>query len=281
MKDQRPEQDRFNDHESHLKETEKQSVSDALPPRAAVLHETIRTQGQEELERSVSALWWSALAAGLSMGFSMVAKGLIHAHLPDSGVRDLLSNFGYSVGFIIVIIARQQLFTENTLTAVLPLMHERSSRVLVQLLRLWGVVLVGNLAGTCLFAACLSYGNVFPEGVRPVFIQMGQALMANTSQQMFTKGIVAGWLIATMVWLIPAARESKIVIIVLMTYLIGIAELTHIIAAFTEAWFLMFQGQASLTAVLWHFGAPTLLGNIVGGSLIFALISHAQVHREV
>jgi formate/nitrite transporter FocA (FNT family) len=104
--------------------------------------------------------------------------------------------------------------------------------------------------------------------------------MENTPWQMFTKGIAAGWLIATMVWLLPAAERSKIAVIVIVTYVIALGEFTHIIVGSVEVFYLVFAGQASPTDYLLRFALPTLAGNIVGGSLIFALISHAQVRSD-
>ncbi|HEY3838032.1 MAG TPA: formate/nitrite transporter family protein, partial [Bryobacteraceae bacterium] len=93
---------------------------------AAVIHEAIRKDGDEELQRPMSALAWSGLAAGMSMGFSFLAEGLFRSHLPDAPWRPLLVNLGYPVGFLIVVIGRQQLFTENTLTAIIPLLARRN-----------------------------------------------------------------------------------------------------------------------------------------------------------
>ncbi len=93
------------------------------------------------------ALLWSAIAAGISMSFSMVARGVLHAHLPQTDIGFLVECLGYTVGFIVVILARQQLFTENTVTAVLPVMSRPTLPNLGALGRLWGVVLVGNLMG--------------------------------------------------------------------------------------------------------------------------------------
>jgi formate/nitrite transporter FocA (FNT family) len=90
-----------------------------------VVYETIRREGEEELHRKVSSLWWSGLAAGLSMGFSFIAEGLLMAHLPDTPWRLLVSGAGYSVGFLIVVLGRQQLFTENTLTVFLPVLLDK------------------------------------------------------------------------------------------------------------------------------------------------------------
>lgn len=98
-----------------LSAQEKHEVDRNQPPRAAVLHEIIRTQGNQELERSVAALWWSALAAGLTMGLSLMAMGLLNARLPEGEAFKVIASFGYCAGFLAVILARQQLFTENTL----------------------------------------------------------------------------------------------------------------------------------------------------------------------
>jgi len=73
------------------------------------------------MERPITSLWWSGVAAGLSISFSLLAQALLQAHLPDTSWRPLLTSLGYPVGFLIVVLARQQLFTENTITPVLPL----------------------------------------------------------------------------------------------------------------------------------------------------------------
>lgn len=79
------------------------------------------------------------------MGFSLITEGLLHAHLPDVPWSPLISNFGYTIGFLIVVLGRQQLFTEDTLTVVLPLLGRRDGSTLMNVLRLWTVVLLANL----------------------------------------------------------------------------------------------------------------------------------------
>src|SRR5580704_194374 len=144
---------------------EQKQVEERLAIGANVVYETIRREGEEELHRPATALAWSALAAGLSMGFSFIAEGLLTAHLPDQPWRPLISRFGYSVGFLIVILGRQQLFTENTVTVVLPLLIRKDLNTFLRMLRLWAVVLAGNLVGTFLFALCLGKVGVFNSSV--------------------------------------------------------------------------------------------------------------------
>ena len=95
-------------------------------PRAAIVFETVRREGQQELERPTVSLAFSGLAAGLSMGFSLVATGVIQAALPvNAAWTPLVANLGYTLGFLIVVMGRQQLFTENTVTAIIPLLDSR------------------------------------------------------------------------------------------------------------------------------------------------------------
>lgn len=264
-----------------LSHGEKSDVEEKTPPRAAVLHEVIRRAGEVELKRSVAALGWSSLAAGLSMGFSMLARGLLHRYLDGAPHSMLIEGFGYSFGFLVVILSRQQLFTENTMTVVLPIMTAPSLRKLGCLLRLWLVVLLGNLLGVALFAYGLLHLQQFDGPTQDAFAALGRELMHNSPFQMFTKGILAGWLISTMVWMLAATERSKLLVIILATYVIAIGGFTHIIVGSAESLYLVFAGELAFHDYVFAFALPTLAGNIVGGSLIFALISHAQVRSDV
>jgi len=264
-----------------LSAQEQHEVDRNQPPRAAVLHEIIRTQGNLELERSIAALWWSALAAGLTMGLSLMAMGLLSSRLPDHEGFKVIASFGYCAGFLAVILARQQLFTENTLTAVLPIMSKPTLGNFGRLLRLWGVVLVGNLCGTLLVAYVMLHLPIFDPRTDQAFLEIGRKVMENDTGQMFAKGIISGWMIATMVWMIPSMESAKMWIIILITYLMALGDFTHIVVGSAEVSYLVFAGQLSWEDFWMVFAGPTLAGNIVGGSFIFALISHAQIRSEV
>jgi formate/nitrite transporter FocA (FNT family) len=263
-----------------LSAKEQHEVEKNQPPRAAVLHEIIRTQGNQELERSVAALWWSALAAGLTMGLSLMGMGLLNSRLPDGEGFKVIASFGYCAGFLAVILARQQLFTENTLTAVLPIMSKPTLGNFGRLLRLWSVVLVGNLCGTLLVAYVMLELPIFDSKTDVAFLDIGRKVMENDVSQMFAKGIISGWMIATMVWMIPSMESAKMWIIILVTYLMALGDFTHIVVGSLEVGYLVFAGELPWKDFWLVFAGPTLVGNIVGGSFIFALISHAQIRSE-
>ncbi|MGY2260822.1 formate/nitrite transporter family protein [Pseudomonas sp. SDO55104_S430] len=263
-----------------LSAKEKREVEKNQPPRAAVLHEIIRKQGDQELERSIAALWWSALAAGLTMGLSLMAMGLLNSRLPDGEGFKVIASFGYCAGFLAVILARQQLFTENTLTAVLPVMSEPTLRNFGRLLRLWSVVLVGNLCGTLLVAYVMLELPIFDSKTDVAFLDIGRKVMEGDPVKMFSKGIISGWMIATMVWMIPSMESAKVWIIVLITYFMALGDFTHIVVGSLEVSYLVFAGELPWKDFWLIFAGPTLAGNIIGGSFIFALISHAQIRSE-
>lgn len=252
-----------------------------LPSRAAAVHERLRVAGEKELERDAMALLWSAIAAGISMSASLMARGLLDAHLPDGDAGFLIGSMGYTLGFLIVILARQQLFTENTVTAVLPFMSHPTLGNLWCLMRLWGVVLAGNIVGAGIAAFTFLHLPMFSPEVGGAFLDLGHKVLENSPFEMFSKSIIAGWVIATMVWVMPSADQAKAWVILIMTYVVAIGEFPHIIVGASEILYLVFAGEASWTEFALRFGLPTLAGNIIGGSFIFALISHAQIRNDM
>lgn len=269
------------DSEENTQGTEIEVDEKNLPSPAAAVHEQIRLEGEKELERDGMALLWSAIAAGLSISASLMVKGILHARLPDSPERFFIENIGYTVGFIIVIMARQQLFTENTVTAVLPIMHKPTLKNGAILLRLWAVVLAGNLIGCACAALAFHLVPFFDADTDAAFHAIGMQIMEKTPTAMFVSAIISGWLIATMVWMLPSAGTAKIWVIMLMTYLVAIADLTHIVVGSVEILYLVFTGAIPWYEFIWPFALPTLAGNIFGGTFIFALISHAQIRNDM
>ena len=257
--------------------TELKQVEERLAIGANVVYETIRREGEDELRRPAAALAWSALAAGLSMGFSFIAEALLTSHLPDSTWRPLVSKGGYCIGFLIVILGRQQLYTENTLTVILPLLSRKDLATLLRVLRLWGIVLSGNLAGTFLFALCLLRTTLFDARTQAALVDIGKAHFGASFATVVVRAIFAGWLIALMVWLLPGAESAKVSIIIIITYLVGLAGFNHIVAGSTSSLFLVAMKSISWTTYSAQFFVPTLLGNIIGGVSLVAALGHAQV----
>jgi formate/nitrite transporter FocA (FNT family) len=259
------------------KDKQDKEVEERSAPSGSIVYKTVCKEGSDELERSTSALAWSGLAAGLSMGFSFAGQGLLHSHLPNESWRPLLVNFGYSLGFLIVVLGRQQLFTENTLTVILPLLTRRDGSTLRNVLRLWATVFLANMAGALLFALAMARTEAFQEDVYRSLLELGTEMLKGTFAVTLLRGIYAGWLIALMVWLLPFAETARVWVIIIITWLVGAAHFSHVIAGAVEAMFVAAAGRAGWGEVVMGFIVPSLIGNIIGGVSLVAAINHAQV----
>jgi len=263
-----------------LNETERRQVERRTTISAIVVHEAVREEGERELRRPPTALAWSGLAAGLSMGFSLVAQGLIRAYIPAAPWRPLIASFGYSVGFLIVVLGRQQLFTENTITAILPLLAHPDIKTLMRVLRLWLIVFVANIVGAIAFAMLVAHTGLFEPVVKQAFVEIGQHAIRDGFGITLLQGIFAGWLIALMVWLLPAAETARVHVIIIITYVVGLGGFAHIIAGSVDVLYLVSAGSLSWGSFLGGFMAPTLIGNIIGGASLVAALNYAQVAAE-
>lgn len=264
---------------SPLSDREIEEADERSSTMAKIVHEAIRLEGTVELERPSSSIWWSGLAAGLTMGCSMIAQGILLARLPDAPWRELVASFGYCLGFIFVTMGRQQLFTETTLTVMLPFLHKTHGAADVA--RYWAIVFVGNIVGTLLLAAAVTIPQLFPADVSQAFLKLGTEAASPGFLPVLVKAVFAGWLIALMVWLMPAASSAKFFVIIAVTWLIGIAKFSHIVAGSVETGFAAMRGAISWGDYLTGFLIPALIGNSIGGIVFVALLNHAQVKEEI
>ncbi|MGI8820622.1 MAG: formate/nitrite transporter family protein [Chthoniobacterales bacterium] len=257
-------------------EKQQEEIESRTAPPGDVVYQAIHDEGEHELQRGNSALALSGLAAGLSMGFSLVSEALLRVYLPDAPWVNLIAKLGYSVGYLIVILGRQQLFTKNTLTVILPLLKHRNLPLLMNVARLWAAVLLGNLAGAALFAGLLAHTSLFDEPVRQMFSRISSHAMEPAAGTLFLRAILSGWLIALMVWLLPFAEAARVWVIIIIGYLVGLSNLPHVIAGGVESFYLVWAGTISLAQSIGGYLLPALLGNVVGGVLLVAVGAHAE-----
>src|SRR4051795_8684266 len=188
-----------------LNEVEEQEVEERSPPTARVVHAAVVKQGEDELERPIGSLFWSGLAAGIAIIASVWAQGGLHQRLPDAPWRELVAGLGYTLGFVIVILGRMQLFTEHTMGAVLPLAREPNGRNLARTSRLWSVVFAGNVIGAALIAALCVHGRIVSPELLGAILDVSGKLLEKSAGQILLQGIPAGFLIASVAWIRSAA----------------------------------------------------------------------------
>lgn len=246
---------------------------------ATDLHRTVREEGEIAVKRPAAALLWSGLAAGIAINASLLFEAALHAHLPDAPWRPLIVALGYPIGFLIVVLGRMQLFTESTITAMLPLATRPSLTALGRTLRLWALVILANLAGTSLIAAGMAGGLVGDESLQAAMIAVASKVMTLDAGATFINAVPAGFFIAILAWTLPNARGQSFQIIAAITYLVALGGFSHSIVGSSEVFLLIFSGKAGVSLIATSL-IPAIFGNLLGGAGIFALLAHAQVRSD-
>ncbi|MDX7936975.1 formate/nitrite transporter family protein [Acinetobacter baumannii] len=250
-----------------------------LSPR--LVYEIIRRDGAEELDRPTAALIFSGIAAGLVISFSFVFKAIIASYIPTDAIwTDLITNFGYTIGFLIAILGHMQLFTENTITTVVPLFKPFTLDKLRAVGRLWGIVFLCNIIGTALASLFFLTTDLFTPNIDKALDELAHHIASFSATQNLLKGVMSGLLIAALVWMLPSV-SNKFLVIFFMTYLIGLGDFTHVVVGSTEMSYLVWQGEASLGEYMFNFLIPTTIGNIIGGTGVFTLLIYGQVTEEL
>ncbi|OLE28155.1 MAG: hypothetical protein AUG44_08210 [Actinobacteria bacterium 13_1_20CM_3_71_11] len=212
-------------------------VAQAVPSRltAAEIYAAAVRIGEDELKRSSTGLALSGLAAGLGMGLTGLGSAAVLAEVGDGVAHYLLAALLYPLGFIVVIVGRAQLFTENTLFPVVLVLDRR--RHLGNTLRLWAVVFLANVVGALLFAILMIKAGAVSADVAEALSRLGNKTVQGSFVHLFWAGVAGGWIIALMAWLVTASRFTigQIALVYLMTFVVGAAGLAHCIAGSTEA----------------------------------------------
>lgn len=253
------------------------------PPRSepSRVYAIVSHEGDIELSRPWVSIVWSALAAGVAISFSLIAEAALRAYLPDAAWRPAVENFGYVVGFLIVIQSRLQLFTENTITAVLPTLKDTCRRTILGTARLWSISLVFNVVGAGLAAYLILHGLAVPDEILNAALDIGAHVADLSAHESFARAIPAGFLIAALVWMLPSSEGSEVGVIFIMIYMIALGDFTHVIVGTVELFLVVFNGDYDLVPMALYRWAPTLVGNIVGGTFLFAALAWAQVQQEL
>ncbi len=260
---------------------ESQIIQDSLSLAPRLVYQIIRMEGEEELARPLRSLIWAGVAAGMLISFSVLGEAILRTYLPDTPSRYLIENFGYSFGFLLVILGRLQLFTENTITTVFPLVSEPTPRMFVSVMRLWGIVLSANVVGALAAAALFAHTPAIPPELTPAITSLSKHALGFEPGVAFMRAIPAGILVAAIVWMLPQAPGSSFILIVAFTWLIAAGDFTHIVAGSVEMWFLLLTDQTTVNTAVFSFFLPVLAGNIAGGTAVFTLMAWGQVRDEL
>jgi formate-nitrite transporter family protein len=267
--------------EQKLTDEEQQEAEERSPPAAKVIHLAVSKQGEEELGRPATSLLWSAVAAGIAMMASVSVSGALHHYLPEAPWREAVVALGYPVGFLIVVLGRMQLFTEQTVVAILPLARETSARNLGRVARLWTIVFLGNLLGAAAVAALVVFGHVQSQELLGGMVSVSRKLTERTALETLAQAVPAGFIMASVAWIRSAEDRASFWVVLVLTLAISLCGFAHVIAGADEAFLLLWHGEVNAGWVFGGFLAPALVGNVIGGTGLFAVLAHAQVKEEI
>ena len=267
--------------DDHISAEEQVEAKELTRLKSRVVYEIIRQEGESELRRPQSAIWWSGIAAGGGISLSLMTEAMFRTYLPDAPWRPLVENFGYTAGFLLVMLSRMQLFTENTITTVLPSLAEPCRRTLVGTSRLWVTVFAANMIGTFLAALLIAHGGILTPNVTASAVEISQHVAGWSASETFLKAIPAGFLIAAIVWMLPSAEGSEFWVIAFFTYIIALGDMAHVVVGSAELFLLAIIGEENIFKLVTVNLLPALLGNILGGTGLFALLAWGQVSNEM
>jgi len=252
------------------------AMEESTRRNAEQILEQVLENGREELARSIAGLLFSGFAGGISMGLTGLGVALAISYLGDGPIQEFFSFFFYPIGFIVVIIGRAQLFTENTLFPVVLALDERGH--VLKTLRLWAAVFVSNVAGAVFFGWLIMKTGALPHNFADAFAGLGLKAAAGHFTLIFAKAVIGGWLIALVAWMVSASHWTigQIAVIWMLTFIVGAGHFSHCIASSAEIFGAVLSGHLQFSNYF-QWLLPATLGNIVGGVAIVSLLNYGQV----
>jgi formate-nitrite transporter family protein len=250
-------------------------------PSAQDIYEQVANNARQELGRSSISLAISGLAGGIFMGLSAMGNAIAIALLTPLGATPtsatlFVGKLFYPLGFIVVILGRSQLFTENTLYPVALVLAEQNH--FWKTVRLWAVVLPANVLGALAFAALATLTNALSPAVVQSLGQLGLEAAHHPAATIFWSGVMGGWIIATVAWLVSGSHSitGSVMIIWMLAFVVGLGNFAHCIAASGEVFAAILTGRAPWMAFPEWF-LPAVAGNICGGVGMVTLLEYGQV----
>ncbi len=219
------------------------------------------------------------IMAGMFIAFASAASNTALCTLDGSAAR-IAGACVFPGGLAMVIIAGSELFTGNNLMIIAVLKREIS---LMQMLRNWGLVYIGNFIGALLIAALVVYSgqlSMFSSALAQTTINVAGAKTAMEFHEAFFKGVLCNILVCTAVWMSFATKSAAgkflaifmpIMMFVLCGFEHSVANMYYIPAGLLADSCSAYSSIDTPEALTW--GAyfvknliPVSLGNIAGGA---------------
>lgn len=257
------------------------SAEEHLGSESPKIVEDASKLGEKRLVRPPVGHAITSFAGGMSISFGAVAMAsgaaAVGGSLAAPSLGHLIGALLFPIGFVILLIGKTELFTENFLIPVVAVIKRRGS--MTQLGKLWGIALAFNLLGALVFGFLISRGHVLAPQIADEMIALAEKKASYDLQTGFVKAIFAGWLMTTLTWLLIASKglgvQLALIWIIASTIVLG--QFNHVVISASEIFMAMYLG-ADITLGAWLTSAflPALAGNLVGGLVFVTLIHYMQ-----
>ena len=249
-------------------------------PSALIIHEALTKEGHEMLDRPLSGLAWSGVAAGLSIGFSVIATTILYSELNHFSWHMLLVAVGATLGYLIVILGQQGLVTESSVVGMLPVFNRSHKSRGLRAITVISVVTLFNLVGSFLVAYLIARTSLLESQYHTALTELARKTTEPGFGTLLVRGLLGGWAIALAVWTSPSAGPARVIMIFFLAYMTGLAHLSHLAAGSIESFYLILNDQLPLTEYFGKFLPAVLIGNLIGGVVMVAGLNHLQVAKQ-
>lgn len=264
------------------------------PLKPPEILEQVLASAEEKAAAGAGKLLLLGILAGAFIGFAAEGSNMAAFNLlADSrtyGLGRTLAGVVFGTGLMLVVTAGGELFTGNTMM----LAAAADGRIRIRaMLRNWGIVYLGNLAGALLMAFLMARTGLFESGdglLGAVTVKIAVSKVNLTFVRAFCLGILCNWLVCLAVWIAAGAdtMAGKLLGIFFPVWLFITSGFEHsvanmyyipagILAKETERYgTLAGLGSETLEGLDWgSFFAgnlfPVTLGNIVGGGVFVGM----------
>lgn len=239
---------------------------------------TVLHEGEAMFGLQNKTVFLSSIVAGLEIGFSYLLVCSLYFFWDGIYPEDTIFKlFGlvYPVGFIMVIVGKSALFTEQTSIVALPVLN--GQRSVSNLFRIWCIVILGNIIGGMIFALFIGYmGPHLNLFTHQTMATIGEHILHFDNLVIFFSAVTAGWLMGLLTWLLSSIENSitRFVLIFMITAIIGFSGFHHSIVGNIEVFGAWLHSDTITFLDYIKFLGLTLVGNGVGGALVVALFKY-------
>ena len=242
-------------------------------------------EGSRRLQRGTLGMASTGVIGGVDVMIGIMAltvvSGALAVVVPEP-VAHVGGSLVFGVGFVLIILGRSELFTENFLVPIAPVLRRLAPVSAVA--RLWTVTALANLVGIFVLAAIFTRAGLVPPETLDAAGKVADTFAERDFIAALLSAIIAGTVMTLFTWIATAVEldVARIGIALIVGFILAAPSLNHAIVGFGEMSFGLLAGTTSSAEwidVAQNFPV-SVLGNLIGGLGFVTLARVLQVQGE-